>query len=128
MSTDCKNYTVKLTCLVCEDDFLIRMNTLEMLEELGHVALEAKDATTALEIFARQPVDLLLTDVSLPDLSGIALAQRLQQARPDLPVIFATGYGHVGTLPGRRTGLLPKPFTIDSLASAIVAMGAARTP
>lgn len=122
MSADCKKYTGKLTCLVCEDDFLIRMNTLEMLEELGHIALEAKDATTALAIFAQQQVDLLLTDVSLPDLSGIILAQRLQQSRPDLPVIFATGYGHVGTLPGPNTGLLPKPFTIDSLANAIGAM------
>lgn len=111
-----------LTCLVCEDDLLIRMNTVEMLEELGHVALEAKDATTALAILAERNIDLLLTDVSLPDLSGIVLVQRAKQARPDLPVIFATGYGHLGMPTGTGISLLPKPFTIDSLASAIVAM------
>jgi len=119
MSADVKKASGTLTCVVCEDDFLIRMNTREMLEELGHVALEAKDATTALALFDSHPVDLLLTDVSLPDLSGIVLAQRLQKLRPGLPVIFATGYGHIGVAPGPLVGLLPKPFTIESLAKAI---------
>lgn len=122
MSPDCKNYMTGLTCLVCEDDLLIRMNTVEMLEELGHVALEAKDATTALAILAERNIDLLLTDVSLPDISGIVLVQRAKQSRPDLPVIFATGYGHLGMPTGTGISLLPKPFTIESLASAIGAM------
>jgi len=108
-----------LTCIVCEDDFLIRMNTVEMLEELGHKALEAKDATTALALLAENTVDLLLTDVSLPDLSGIVLAQRVKITNPTLPVIFATGYGHVGMPQSAGVSVLPKPFTIDTLAKAI---------
>jgi CheY-like chemotaxis protein len=122
MSFDCKKYMTGLTCLVCEDDLLIRMNTVEMLEELGHVALEAKDATTALAILAEREIDLLVTDVSLPDLSGIVLVQRAKQSHPDLPVIFATGYGHLGMPSGMGISLLPKPFSIDSLANAIGAM------
>ncbi len=122
VTPDNKNSRDQLTCLVCEDDALIRMNTVEMLEELGHTAIGAHDATTALAILSAQPIDVLLTDVSLPDLSGVTLAQRVKSQNPDLPIIFATGYGHVGIPAGPTVGHLPKPFTIESLANAIIAI------
>lgn len=121
-TTGNKSQGEALMCLVCEDDPLIRMNTVEMLEELGHKAIGAQDATTALAILAENTVDVLLTDVSLPDLSGIALAQRAKSQNPALPIIFATGYSHVGIAADPTVRLLPKPFTIESLALALGAI------
>jgi len=110
----------KQTILVCEDDWLIRANTVDMLEDLGHTVFEAADAKTALSILSERTVDVLVTDVGLPDMSGVMLAERAKTLVPGLPVIFATGHSDVeGVIPGPNVQLVVKPFSGETLAAAI---------
>ncbi|MGU3494576.1 response regulator [Xanthobacteraceae bacterium A53D] len=108
------------TILLVEDDWLVRSNTLDMLEDMGHAVIEASDGATALAQLERHPVDLLLTDVGLPDISGVELAEQVRAARPDLPIIFATGRSmeEIGDLaPGMHA--VSKPYTTGDLMSVI---------
>ncbi len=113
------NGTAK-TFLLCEDDWLIRMSTGEMIESLGHTVLPAADGAAALALLAAQPVDVLMTDIGLPDMSGVELAERARAARPDLPVIFATGRSEVQDLDGAGpVRQIVKPYSAAALASLI---------
>ena len=110
----------KKTVLVCEDDWLIRASTVDMLEDQGHTVLEAADAKTALAVLSEKPIDVLVTDVGLPDMSGVMLAERAKVLVPGLPVIFATGNSHVeGVTLGPNVQLVVKPFSGEALAQAI---------
>jgi CheY-like chemotaxis protein len=107
--------------LVVEDDDDVRRVTVEALRELGYTVLHAMHGPEALQILALQPkVDLLFTDIVMPGLSGRAVAEEAQAARPDLKVLYTTGYTrnavvHNGVLdPG--IAFLQKPFTIEQLA------------
>jgi FixJ family two-component response regulator len=79
----------------------------------------------ALADFLARPLefDVMLTDLTMPDLSGAELAERVLRARPDLPVVIATGYGNVMSEErARELGVRPllyKPFTMAVLAGAI---------
>jgi CheY-like chemotaxis protein len=111
--------------LVVEDDDAVRTFSSETLRELGYRVLVAPNGRAGLALLARYPdVGLLFTDVGLPGgMTGQQLADRARQQRPDLPVLFTTGYArnaivHGGILdPG--TSLLPKPFTHAALAAKI---------
>lgn len=110
--------------LVCEDNTDMRETTVDMLSAMGHHAMSAGDAHTALSILTSNPIDVLLTDVGLPDMPGTALAAHAKSRFPDLNVILATGEASdtdAGTLRSAHT--LIKPFTIEQLAAAI-----SRTP
>jgi PAS domain S-box-containing protein len=112
-----------LTFLVVEDDWLIRENTVEMLHDLGHRAVAAADGAAALAALAEQPVDVLLTDVGLTDMSGIVLAERARAARAGLPVIFATGHNELpGVSQGPSLRLLRKPYTSATFAEVVGAV------
>ena len=80
-----------LTILLVEDDDLIRFNTAEFLADAGHVVVEAHDADSALRALEAHPIDVLLADVGLPKVSGVALAHEVRARRPGLPIVFATG-------------------------------------
>ncbi len=109
-----------LRILVCEDNEIIRLNTIDMLEELGHAAIGTADARQALKAFATEKIDVLLTDVGLPDMTGVELARQIRGKRAGLPVIFATGYGQVvGIAEWSPVALLAKPFTLESLADTV---------
>ena len=115
--------TRPLHILVCEDDWMIRSLVVEMLHTRGHRVSEATDAGEAIALQATQPADVLLTDVGLPDISGIELAERLRKVTPDLPVLFATGETHVhGASPDERTRVLTKPFGADEVLNALDAL------
>jgi CheY-like chemotaxis protein len=109
--------------LVVEDEALILMATLDMLRELGHEPLAARCAEMAISRFDRDaPIDLLLTDVNLPDTHGHLLAAELRRRKPGLPVIFATGYRLTVTESVAASGpiaILNKPFLASELAEAI---------
>ncbi len=114
----------RATFLVCEDDWLIRTSTVEMIEDLGYRVLAAADGQAALAILADEDVDILLTDIGLPDMSGVVLADRARTARPDLPVIFATGRSEVegdvaGTAPIKQ---IIKPYSASALAALITGL------
>ena len=108
--------------LVVEDDERVRALSVEALRELGYSVVEASGPTQALRMLDEgQQVNLLFTDVVMPDMSGRQLADRAREKRPKLKVLYTTGYTrnaivHNGMLdPG--TNLLTKPFSIEALAA-----------
>lgn len=109
--------------LVCEDDALIRLDLVEELRAAGYDVLEAASASEALRLLKAEPLDVLITDVGLPDRSGEDLARDAREISADLPVIFATGGVDVpsATTLGNST-VLSKPFGNNALQNAIDAM------
>lgn len=108
--------------LVVEDAEVVRMLTVEVLEELGFEALEACDAAQALALLEHEPVDLLLTDVGLPGMNGQALAERACALHPTLRVLFATGYAesiHPDPARAGRQSVIAKPFGIEELRDKV---------
>jgi len=110
--------------LVVEDDERVRQVSVEALRELGYTVVQAEGAAQALAALRIQPrIDLLFTDIVMPDTNGRDLAEQARRQRPDLRVLFTTGYTrnavvHHGTLdPG--VALLTKPFTIEQLAAKV---------
>ncbi len=103
--------------LVVEDVALIRMTTVDMIAELGHTTLEAGSAQEALDILAQHPdIDVLFTDLGLPDMSGGVLVRKVREMRPQIAVIIASGYSSE-TRPGEElppdAHYLPKPFDLS---------------
>jgi signal transduction histidine kinase/ActR/RegA family two-component response regulator len=110
--------------LVVEDDERVRALSVEALTELGYSVVEASSPSHALRMLDEdQQVTLLFTDVVMPDMSGRQLADRARGKRPNLKVLYTTGYTrnaivHNGMLdPG--TNLLSKPFSIEELAAKV---------
>ncbi|MGF1619343.1 MAG: ATP-binding protein [Rhodomicrobiaceae bacterium] len=107
--------------LIVEDDPDVRRVTVEMLEELNYATLQAEDGADALRLIENTPdIALLLTDVVMPKMNGRALADATAQIRPDLKVLFTTGYTrnaiiHNGVL-DEGVNLLIKPYNIDDLS------------
>ncbi len=108
------------TVLLVEDEAALRKLTRAVLEEMGYVVHEAADATEALTIAKQsRAIDLLLTDVVMPGMSGRALADALAISHPDTRVLFMSGYTHGeiakrGVLEAGRA-ILHKPFTREEL-------------
>jgi CheY-like chemotaxis protein len=117
----------RIQILVCEDEPLIRMNLVDLLEDMGHAVADAGNAGEALELAANSRFDILITDIGLPDMSGLELARRLRGQWPELPVIIASGRGHGDAPPLEGPiGYLEKPFTMQMLRKALAAFTAAR--
>ena len=111
-----------LSILAVDDDPLVLMNTVAMLEEMGHRVLQATRGAEALEMLRRlRAIDLLVTDVMMPEMTGVELARRASEARPDLPILLVTGYAD---LPpgGQKLPRLAKPFSLADLARAVRAV------
>ncbi len=113
------------TVLLVEDDRTVRLLATEMLEMSGYTVLEAGDGREALEVVHRhgRPIDLLLTDVVMPQMSGRELAEGIAALHPRIRVLYMSGYtdgviAHHGIL---DTGVayLQKPFTTDALARKV---------
>ena len=117
--------TTPLRVLLVDDDPLVLSSTTGLVEDLGHVAIEAEGGARALDLLRDgAEVDLVVTDYGMPGMSGAELAQALARLRPGLPVILATGYGEIpATLPAGVTGLR-KPFSQEVLGAAIEAAAA----
>ncbi|HEY2659321.1 MAG TPA: CHASE3 domain-containing protein [Caulobacteraceae bacterium] len=115
--------TIRRVVLVVEDDFLVRMAAVDMIEALGFTPLQAGDAPSALAILeGAEDIDILFTDVGLPGVRGTELAIQAKAMRPDLRVIFASGYGDLGETDGLPTAThLRKPYEQDELAEALAA-------
>jgi PAS domain S-box-containing protein len=113
------------TVLVVDDEELIRMVVTEILENEGHIAIEAGDAATGLTLLQRNKrIDLLIADVGLPDgMNGRQLAEAARELQRDLKVLFISGYdenavlGHGALEPGMH--VMTKPFAIEALARRI---------
>ncbi len=112
------------TVLVVEDDPAVRLLVIEVLNELGYIHHEASNDREALPILqSSQRIDLLVCDVGLPGLNGRQLAELARASRPELKVLFMTGYTQAAAdrgeflVPGMD--LLTKPFTLDVLGTKI---------
>jgi two-component system NtrC family response regulator len=81
--------------LVVEDDDCLRRVTQAQLEKYGHETAVSVDASEALAVLERQPIDLVLTDLNLPGMSGLELLRRIRAEYPDVSVVIVTGYGTV---------------------------------
>ena len=104
--------------LVVEDEAAVRMLVVEVLQELGYQVLEACDATSALPyLHGDQRLDLLVSDFGLPGLNGRQLVESARQHRPELKVLFITGYVPDDEMRNDFIGpgmdILAKPFSID---------------
>lgn len=109
--------------LVVEDDSIVRMLIVDVLEELAYTVLEAEDKAQALQFLENtsQSLDLMMTDVGLPDGNGIELAIEARTLRKGLPVLIASGYGDNVAQDGKFE-VLGKPFSIEQLRDKVKAM------
>ncbi|MBS0275325.1 MAG: CHASE3 domain-containing protein [Proteobacteria bacterium] len=109
----------KLKVLIVEDVALIRMTTVDMVESLGHATLEAGDGPQALALVEANPdVDVMLTDLGLPGMSGIQLVKEVRALRPKLKIVIASGYSTESAgnaeLP-KDVSFMPKPYNDSQL-------------
>lgn len=105
--------------LTVDDDSLVLMNTVAMLEDLGHEVFDATSAAEALAIIEKQEVDLVITDHAMPHMTGADLANRLAETHPNLPIIVATGYAELPAGFSKRHIVLGKPFSSGDLSAAV---------
>jgi CheY-like chemotaxis protein len=110
--------------LVVEDDPVVRNLVVEVLQDIGYRTLEAADGPGGLKILhSSARIDLLVSDVGLPGLNGRQLADQGRERRPDLKVLFITGYAENATIangfldPGMA--MITKPFAVEHLAMRI---------
>jgi PAS domain S-box-containing protein len=115
------------TVMVVEDEPVVRAVILEMLDDQGYRTLEAVDGPSGLRILRNhQRIDLLVTDVGLPGMNGRQLADQARETRPDLKILFITGYAESVAMsdgflqPGME--MITKPFDLDMLSRRIRAM------
>jgi len=109
--------------LIVDDEDYILVLMEEVLRILGYHPLAAANAKQALQILAMQPVDLVITDMEMPGISGISLLQQVKQTHPSVPVVLITGYGleraaRIAEECG-ADGFLGKPFHIEDLRFCI---------
>ncbi|WP_212627556.1 PAS domain-containing sensor histidine kinase [Pseudomonas sp. PP3] len=114
----------RLSVLVVDDDSLVLTSTCLLLEDLGHRVIAATSGVQALEMLeGDQAIDLVITDMAMPQMSGAQLADAIRRLKPDMPIILATGYAE--RLENFEAGLprLSKPFTqlnlVEIIASAM---------
>jgi len=107
--------------LVVEDEPDVRRLSVETLRELGYAVAEASDADEALRwLSGRSRVNLLFTDIVMPGMNGLQLAEQARAAMPTLKVLYTTGYARDASgAESVRSALLPKPFTIEQLAGRV---------
>jgi PAS domain S-box-containing protein len=115
------------TILVVEDDDTVRLIMSDALQDLGYHVLLAADARPAIALLqSEQRIDLLISDVVLPHVSGRKLAELARNLRPHLKVLFVTGYAEQATIRGEfldvGMDMLTKPFALDALGAKVHTM------
>jgi CheY-like chemotaxis protein/two-component sensor histidine kinase len=113
------------TILVVEDDAAIRKNVSDCLRQLGYTALEAASGEDALRLCEQRQgaIDLMLTDLVMPGMSGYTAAQRVSERFPGTRVLYTSGYTAEGAarreLLSEGANFLEKPYTVADLARAV---------
>ena len=110
--------------LVVEDDPAVRLLIRDVLEEVGYSAIEAGDGSAAVPILASdEEIDLMISDVGLPGMNGRQLADTARSYRPDLPILFVTGYAENAAIRagflGTNMTMITKPFSLDNLGQKV---------
>jgi DNA-binding NtrC family response regulator len=110
--------------LLVEDSPEVAMITVEYLTELAHEVVAVDDAEQALEQLSGRVFDAVMTDVSLPGMSGLDLAKEIMRRFPKLPVVIASGYGalNLDFVSGQNRAqvqVLPKPYDMEMLEKTL---------
>ncbi|MBX5228719.1 MULTISPECIES: hybrid sensor histidine kinase/response regulator [unclassified Rhizobium] len=110
----------RLKILLVDDDALIAMSSVDMLEDLGHEVIEANSGSQALDLIrSGQPFDLMITDYSMPGMTGAQLAEAARDILPALPIVLATGYADLPAGTDIDLPRLGKPYNQAQLAKEI---------
>ncbi|WP_454716668.1 ATP-binding protein [Caulobacter segnis] len=112
------------TVLLVEDESAVRSLVREVLEELGYRAIEVAEPQSAITVLnSAEPIHLMISDVGLPGMNGRQLAEVARDARPDLAILFITGYAENAAIRagflGSNMQMISKPFSLDVLAAKI---------
>ena len=108
-----------ITVLFVDDDDQVRAPIAELLAREGFRVFAAASAVEAMRILAREPIDILFTDVVMPGQDGIALAKEARALRPEIRVIFATGYYSQAAKAEQMGRLLFKPVRANEMRTAL---------
>ncbi|MCA0202476.1 MAG: response regulator [Proteobacteria bacterium] len=112
------------TVLVVDDEMMVRAVVGEMLRALGYAVCEADSAKAAIALLRKgRSITTIITDIQMPDITGIELANMIRHARPDIRVIYMTAYAKEATQKGNQLlnhDVLVKPFTFDQLESVMI--------
>ncbi len=112
------------TILLVEDEDVVRTLAHRVLERSGYTVLPCADGAEALEVAARhaEPIHLLLTDVVMPELRGHEVARRVAASRPEIKVLYMSGYADealLGPSAIAHDALIEKPFAVDNLTRRV---------
>ena len=106
--------------LLVEDNPDVASVSASLLEQLGYTVRRVPDADTALREIERNSFDLVFSDIVMPGgMDGLALARRLRELRPELPILLATGYSDAAAHVRGDFPILRKPYEIHQLSQAI---------
>ena len=111
-----------LNILLAEDDDSMRLYLARALERVGYRVTAVDRGTAALPLLESESFDLLLTDIVMPEMDGIELAQRAAEIAPDVRIMFITGFAAVALKAGRKTPdakVLSKPFHLKDLVAEV---------
>ena len=111
--------------LLAEDDDSMRVYLARALERVGYSVVAVDNGLAALPLLESEPFDLLLTDIVMPEMDGIELAQKAAEIAPDIGVMFITGFAAVALKAGRKTPdakVLSKPFHLRDLVAEVERM------
>ncbi|OJF91117.1 hybrid sensor histidine kinase/response regulator [Pararhizobium antarcticum] len=116
-----------LRILMVDDDALIAMSSVDMLEDLGHLVTEANSGMAALELLEKgEEFDLVITDYSMPGMTGAELARAARALLPQLPIMIASGYADLPPGAGIDLPRLSKPYSQAQLEAEITKVVSAR--
>jgi CheY-like chemotaxis protein len=105
--------------LAVDDEPLILMNLVDMLEDLGHEAVSAGSGQSAIAEMDKRPFDLLVTDQTMPNMTGADLIRQAREKFPGIGVILATGHAEIPEEAGGGVVRLGKPFSPEDLERAL---------
>jgi CheY-like chemotaxis protein len=112
--------------LVVEDEDVVRGLVRQVLEGVGFQVLVARSGEEAFRLAEQHHVDVLLSDLMMPNIGGQEVAERLRAAHPELKVLYMSGYAESGILTDGvlppRTAFLEKPFTFSDLTEKVQAL------
>src|SRR3982751_4286965 len=111
--------------LLAEDDSVMREYLTRALERSGYAVTAVDRGTAALPLIEAEHFDLLLSDIVMPEMDGIELAQKASEIAPDIRVMFITGFAAVALKAGRKTPdakVLSKPFHLRDLVAEVERM------
>jgi PAS domain S-box-containing protein len=103
------------TVLVIDDEDLVRDVVARMIDDLGYTAVTARNGADGLALIDRQSVDMVLVDMTMPNMSGADVIAALRRKKPGLPVVLCSGYDRASKGPVTADAYLPKPFRIEAL-------------